>query len=106
MIYGFVTFILEDPLYYNLTKQEVGANTGYIGFFAEAWVIALQMGIGIITDTFGRKIPLVIGLVVAGVCISLIPVFHTIYPSYLILRTLIGVGTIIPVNIPLLPDYV
>ena len=41
VIYGFVTFILEDPNYYNLTSEEVGKNMGYIGSVAEVAVIAI-----------------------------------------------------------------
>ena len=106
VIYSFVTFILEDPNYYNLSSDEVGANLGYIGMISEVFVIVLELFMGVIIDTIGRKAPLVIGLIIAGVATAAIPLFKSLYPGYLILRILIGMGTIIPVNIPLLPDYV
>jgi MFS family permease len=61
---------------------------------------------GVIIDTFGRKIPVIIGFIVSGLSIAAIPYFSSLYPSYLILRTLISGGTVIGLNIPLLPDYV
>ena len=38
-ILGYVTFILEDPDYYNLTPDEVAANLGVIASYAEVVVI-------------------------------------------------------------------
>ena len=105
-MFSFVTFILEDPKYYNLSKKEVGEELGYIGMVAEACVMVLELFIGIIIDAFGRKIPVITGLTVAGICLILVPIASTLYPSFLILRCLIGMGTIISINIPLLPDYV
>ena len=61
---------------------------------------------GPILDTLGRKIPLIVGYLVAGVSVLLIPLFKSIYPAFLILRTLISMGTVIGMNVPLLPDYV
>ena len=75
IIYGFVTFILEDPLYYDLSPKVVGEETGFIGMIAEICLIVLELFIGVITDAFGRKIPVITGLVVTGVCFILIPVF-------------------------------
>jgi len=76
IIYTFVTFILEDPNYYNLSASEVGANLGFIGSIAEICVIILEMFMGVILDTFGRKVPLVIGFLVSGASILSIPLFN------------------------------
>jgi len=80
VIYSFVTFILEDPNYYNLTSSEVGANLGYNGSIAEVAVIILELFIGVILDTFGRKVPLVVGFVVSGIALLSIPLLHELYP--------------------------
>ena len=37
---------------------------------------------------------------------ALVPAFHKVYPGFFICRVVIGVGTCVAVNIPLLPDYV
>jgi MFS family permease len=47
---------------------------------------------GVLIDMFGRKVPLVIGFAVAGLSMGCIPLFTSLYPGYLVLRTLIGLG--------------
>ena len=64
------------------------------------------MFLGVITDTLGRKVPLVLGFLIAGISLVLVPSFKELYPQFLVLRILLGLGTIVAVNIPLLPDYV
>jgi len=61
---------------------------------------------GIIQDKFGRKIPIVFGVLLLGISIGLIPMFSELVPAYLILRICISLGLIIILNLPLLPDYV
>ena len=74
--------------------------------YSEFVVIVQSLFMGIIIDTFGRKWPLVIGFLVAGAAMAAIPLFTSLYPAFFLLRSLIGMGTIIAINIPLLPDYV
>ena len=62
--------------------------------------------IGPVLDTFGRKWACVIAFLVIGVAFILVPITRTIFPGYMIERTLVALGTSIPMNIPLLPDYV
>ena len=106
IVNSFVTFILEDSEYYNLTKDEVALNMGRIGMISEVFVIVLQIFMGILVDIFGRKWPLVIGFAIAGIAVGVIPLFTELYPWYLIIRILIGTGIVIGTNIPLIPDYV
>ena len=61
---------------------------------------------GLIFDTVGRKIPLIIGLFTTGLSIALMPNFHKVLPGFLILRVLTSVGIIPGLNTPLLPDYI
>lgn len=61
---------------------------------------------GPIFDTFGRKIPIVIGFLMTGLAIGAIPLFDSLYPGYFILRVTISLGTTIGLNAPLMPDYV
>ena len=106
MIYGTVTFILEDKNYYNLSEKVVGSNMGYIGMISEVAVLVLELFMGVILDTFGRKTPVIFGIFISAICLILIPLENTLYPGYLILRLIIGMGTIISVNAPFIPDYV
>ncbi len=85
---------------------EVGKIAGDTGFYAELFVIALDLVLGVIFDTVGRKIPTVVGLLLCGVSIILTPYCHRIYPEYLILRIFMSLGIIPGVNTPLAPDYV
>jgi len=62
--------------------------------------------LGIVFDTFGRKVPLFVGVLISGLATGAIPMFRSLYPSYCILRILISFSTIIALNVPLLPDYV
>ncbi len=79
---------------------------GKIGGYAEIVAIIEDFFLGVIFDTFGRKYPLFIGMLASGLATGAIPMFTSLYPSYCILRIIISSGTIITMNVPLLPDYV
>ena len=61
---------------------------------------------GVVVDTFGRKIPLVLAFITTGSAIAAIPMFTEIYPWFLVMRVVIGLGQVIIGNVPLMPDYV
>ena len=105
-VLGFMAIILEDPNYYNIDKTLLGKELGNISMICEAVVIAEELVMGVIVDTFGRKIPLLTGWLVAGLAFATVPLFTSLYPSFLIVRMLIYCGLIVGANIPLLPDYV
>lgn len=105
-VLGFMAIILEDPDYYNIDKTQLGKQLGNISMICEAVVIAEELVMGVIVDTFGRKIPLLTGWLVAGIGFALVPMFKSLYPSFLIVRMLIYCGLIVGANIPLLPDYI
>jgi MFS family permease len=84
----------------------VAEEAGYCGFIAQLFVIALDMFLGIIFDTVGRKLPTVLGFLLAGTAIIGTPWFTEVYPWFLVMRVMISVGIIPGMNNPLLPDYV
>jgi MFS family permease len=106
MVMSYVISILEDPDYYNVGKSEIGAKVGVINSWSEGFVIMEVVVLGPIMDTFGRKLILIVGFLVCGVCTMLIPFFPTLYPGYFIFRSLIAMGATTGMNVPLLPDYV
>ena len=106
IIFGFSTFILTNPKYYNIKKDAIGAEMGNICTIDESFVICLDILCGPIFDLIGRKWPVVFGTLVQGICMLLIPMFHTVFPGFLIFRVCTHLGTIIYMNAPLLPDYV
>jgi MFS family permease len=65
----------------------------------------LDLLLGIIFDTLGRKIPLILGLFTTGISIALAPNFHEVIPGFVILRVLMTAG-MLGANSPLLPDYI
>ena len=79
---------------------------GEVGAYAEIFVIISELLGGLIMDTFGRKYPLLAGQFISAIFMALVPLFHEVYPGFFICRVMIGLGTCIAVNIPLLPDYV
>ena len=106
MILGFVTFILKDPNYYNEDKDKLAGKLGVINSIAEVCVIFQDLYIGLIQDAFGRKVPLIISILVLGGAVFSIPLFNQLYPDYLVIRSIISLALIVSLNIPLLPDYV
>jgi MFS family permease len=82
----FLSFIVESEEYYNIPSKNAGDVLGTIGFYAEIVVIVFDLVLGAIMDIFGRKYPTVIGFVIAGLSILLVPHGHSIYPYMLICR--------------------
>jgi MFS family permease len=106
VVLGFSTFILTDPEYYNISKDDIGEVMGTVGTIDEFFVICLDLACGPIFDLIGRKWPIVIGIFLGGISMCLIPMFTSIYPWFLICRIIIHCGGMVYLNVPLLPDYV
>ena len=79
---------------------------GFIGMLSEIANIIAELMMGLIINIFGRKVPLISVLVLAGFSTAAIPMFTELYPWFCIFRILINLGAAICGNIPLLPDYV
>ena len=99
-------FILTDERYYDIPENQMGGVLGTVGMYAEILVLVQGFVIGPLTDIIGRKPPVIIGSILAGIALILIPYFKVIWPWFFIIRSIIGCGTIIALNLPLLPDYV
>ena len=80
--------------------------SGSIASYAEICIILLDLVVGVVFDTFGRRIPMVVGFTTVGLCILLMPLFTDIYPSFLLLRIFCSIGLLPGINTPLLPDYI
>jgi len=61
---------------------------------------------GPLLDIFGRKRPVVIGFFISSIFILMVPQFTEVYPYFYMCRICIGCGSIIFMNVPILPDYV
>lgn len=97
---------MTDKRYYAIPKDEIGGVLGTVGMYAEIVVIVQGFIIGPLTDVIGRKPPVVVGFFLGGAAMILIPYFKVIWPWFFILRSAIGCGCIIGLNLPLIPDYV
>lgn len=84
----------------------MATKLGNIDTIAEGVVIIEDFFLGPIFDTFGRRYPVVLGFIVVGVAVGLIPMFTSLFPAYLILRCMISCGLVVSINAPLLPDYI
>ena len=82
----FLSFIVKDPRYYDIPKDKLANYLGTLTFIAELFIIPSHLILGGLMDNVGRKWPTVIGLFVSGVCIALIPLGKSIYPTLCILR--------------------
>ena len=64
IIFGFSTFILSNPKYYNIKKDKIGEAMGDIGTIDEFFCICLDLICGPLFDLVGRKWPITIGTLV------------------------------------------
>ena len=103
---GYVSFLLRDPKYYDIKKEDVGTILSETGFIAEMFLIGLDVFLGPIFDILGRKLPVVIGVLMTGITFFLYPMPSQIYPWYQILKILNNCGVLIGLNAPFLPDYI
>ena len=63
------------------------------------------MLLGLLFDTVGRRIPTLIGFSVSAISLFGTPWFKEVYPGFLCMRVLLGMGYVPGLNNPLLPDY-
>ena len=100
-------FILRHEDYFNIPKNELGTVSSDIMFYMQISSIILSLFIGYIFDIFGRRIPIFISILGAGLLMTCLPLTApTVYPSLIIVRIMIGLLTIAPNCHPLVSDYV
>ena len=101
---SFVSYILRDEKYYNVDAKEIPDTFGRANSIAELACIIQSTYIGVIVDAFGRKTPIVVGQIVAGLSFFAMPLFSST-TAFVILRVLMNMGRSITMNIPLIADY-
>jgi hypothetical protein len=84
-IMSFFSFLLKSQ-YYDVKPEDISSVTGLMGFYSHFICLFFDFALGTIMDVFGRKIPSVIGLFIAGVCLIVMPYGYYLYPTLLILR--------------------
>lgn len=73
---------------------------------AATFLCMTQFVMGPIMDFFGRRIPIVLGLLIAGLMINLVTFGHEVYPTLLIMITVLSMAAAPTECAPLINDYV
>ena len=79
---------------------------GKVSLYTDLVKIPFTFMLGFVFDVFGRRIPVLIGMLMVSVSIFCMPLGKHLYPGYLICRIVLALGTALAGNAPLLPDYV
>ena len=82
----FLSFIIKSKDYYNEPNDEAATTIGNMAFYAEISVIIFTLFLGSIMDFYGRKFPIIIGFLVSGISMILIPFCSSVFPFLYILR--------------------
>jgi hypothetical protein len=99
-------YLLEDPNYYDISKDEVGTINGDILLFDTLYLIAFIYIYGAFHDIFGRKIMVVFGFISMGISLALYPLAGKVYPNLIFVRLIFSNGICAVTTQPLLADYV
>jgi len=84
---AFLSYIVKSPDYYNVDPRQTGNVLGTLGFYSEIAVILADFIVGAILDLLGRRWPIVVGLLFAGVSVIVIPYGeHSVYPYLCIFK--------------------
>ena len=105
-ILGFQTFLLTDEKYYDIPEDEVASRMGKVSLYSALIKIPFTLVLGFVFDVFGRRIPLVLGMLMLSASIFCMPLGKNLYPGYLIFSIMLSLGMNLAGNAPLLPDYV
>lgn len=82
----FMSYLLTDPACYGISKTSAGSMVGTLSFYAYLVCFIFDLGLGTIMDTFGRKIPIILGLAIAAGSLIAMPYGYYVYPNLLIFR--------------------
>ena len=91
---------------FGLTTNEAGHLAGTLGFYSDILLVCTELLLGYLMDTFGRKGLSLIGYLIAGCSLVIMPYVKTIYPGALICRMLLAWGLLPSLSTPLHVDYV
>jgi MFS family permease len=97
---------LASTEYYAVPQNQIAETLGDTAFYVNLSGIVLAPVFGILIDAIGRKIPIVIGLIMVGTSFLLMPFFTSVYPSFFSLRMLLEIGAIPLLVAPLAADYI
>ena len=99
-------YLLADPEYYGIPKEETGTINGNILLFDTLYLIAFIYIYGSFHDLFGRKVLVVYGFLSMALSLFLYPIAGKIYPNLILVRLIFSNGICAVTTQPLLADYV
>ena len=89
---GYITFILKDPRYYDLSSGEVSEFMGFIGLIYSFLYFVEYLFLGFLVDIIGRKIPILVSVFLITAGVFTVPAFREVYPFLAIFRVLSSLG--------------
>ena len=100
-------FMLRDPLYFNINKDEIGRVSNDLIFYAVPPALIVTCFIGYVFDIVGRRITLSISIGLQSIMVLLMPYTSPeVYPWLLILRMGLSVFWVPLFAHPLVSDYI
>jgi len=91
---------------YNVSQNDVAKKSGFINSIAASFLCITQFVMGPVMDKVGRRVPIVCGLLVAGLMINLVTFGHEVYPTLLIMIIVLSMAAAPTECAPLINDYV
>lgn len=99
----FISFLLDA--HFDLRDEEAAKAVGNIGFAGTLASISIEMVLGTLMDLVGRKVPMVTGMLLAGLMTALIPFPRKLAWLYCI-RCFINIGIQPLMQSPFSVDYI
>jgi len=100
---------LQEPLLtniYNLSASEAADANSLFQLTQIGAQVLLAPLFGFLCDKYGRKMFIIIGVIMLTISIAVLPNLPNVYPSFFFLQAVLGVG-ILAINIsPFLADYI
>eukprot|EP00347_Sterkiella_histriomuscorum_P015799 403355638 len=102
-----IVFILRDPEYFNVPKNEIGKVTNDLTFYSTFFQIFLVIVIGYVFDICGRKKTLILALLGSASTLFMLPyTAPNVWPGLYLLRASFAIFGTVGVCSPLVNDYV
>lgn len=99
-----ISYLLESK--YDVSMQDAGKVAGRLSLYGTFCTLPSVFFLGALMDVIGRKIPIVVGLMLTGASLIVMTRCHEVYPTLAILSCITSIS-ILPTEIsPFVIDYV
>ncbi|CDW86717.1 major facilitator superfamily mfs_1 [Stylonychia lemnae] len=102
-----IIFLLRDPLYYNISQEDIGTISSDLIFYSMFPQMVAVIAYGYIYDIYGRRKTITFSVLGAWLVLVLVPQgAPNVYPFVYIIRSIFTITTIGSTSHPLINDYV